>query len=1108
MKTSSKTGQIGSAAESRYWRSIGESMGEVEQPDWADREFPEGAQELSEDFSRRDFLKLMSASAGLAGAGMLGVGCRRPEEHIVPFGNEQSDTQNYVHGVPMHFATAMPTRTGAVPLLALSNEGRPTKVEGNSNVPGCSGATDLFAQASILNLYDPDRAREYTKNGKRTSKADTVQELVILSKDDKKTAFLMPAANSPSRDRMIGKIRERLGGKVAFYVHEAIDFGVHHRGATLAFGQSVKPYWKLDEAKFILSLDCDFLGTEEGSERFAGDFARGRKVAKKTDSMSRLYSVEALLTQTGANADHRLRANAMAIPAAAAFLANQLGQEIEASAATKLTEKQQEWLRACADDLKAHEGKGLVVAGYRQPEAVHQLVHIINGALGNNGKTVDFLPAEVNENGSLTDLVSDLGKFDRVINLGCNPVYDGGADLNTDAVVKQTAFRLTHFKKDESHSQSDISAPRAHYLESWGDARTANGTIVPIQPLIAPLFDAMTELEVLSIFASPDIPQSAHEVVQKTFNGDSWERYLHDGYQEGTAYNPVSSLTLAETKVSFSGLPILNKDELEVVFTRDYSVDDGSYANNGWCQELPDPINKIAWDNVLSVSRKTADNRSLKNGKLATVKVGTREVTGPVWIQPGMADNTVALPLGYDRKGEFRVANFQYEGGSKDIPVGGYNAYKVRATSAVNVDKAGISGSSKDYPLSSTQEHWSMEGRPIVREATLDEFRKSEAKKEEATKKGEYNEKNFFPDNMGIGSHARNEGEIYQHPYKERPRLASDVHQWGMSIDLTACNGCNACVIACQSENNIPIVGKEQVAKGREMHWLRIDRYYTGRNHDPKASAGWIKDQGQNGDDEQHAEEWIDDPQVVNQPMACQHCENAPCESVCPVNATVHDEEGLNVMVYNRCVGTRYCSNNCAWKVRRFNFFDYNKRPIENLYRSSAMLKPSIALDWIVSREKSNRKEDEWDLLKLAKNPDVSVRMRGVMEKCTYCVQRIESTKINKKVAAGSGDNVQVVDEDGLKTACQQVCPAEAISFGNLMEDGSEVNVQKDNPRNYETLDFLDNKTRTTYLAKVRNPNAKMPDAYNKTFSTSEYHPENAHDTHHDGHEEKGDDHK
>jgi len=440
--------------------------------------------------------------------------------------------------------------------------------------------------------------------------------------------------------------------------------------------------------------------------------------------------------------------------------------------------------------------------------------------------------------------------------------------------------------------------------------------------------------------------------------------------------------------------------------------------------------------------------------------------------------------------------------------VGGYNAYKVRATSAVNVDKAGISGSSKDYPLSSTQEHWSMEGRPIVREATLDEFRKSEAKKEEATKKGEYNEKNFFPDNMGIGSHARNEGEIYQHPYKERPRLASDVHQWGMSIDLTACNGCNACVIACQSENNIPIVGKEQVAKGREMHWLRIDRYYTGRNHDPKASAGWIKDQGQNGDDEQHAEEWIDDPQVVNQPMACQHCENAPCESVCPVNATVHDEEGLNVMVYNRCVGTRYCSNNCAWKVRRFNFFDYNKRPIENLYRSSAMLKPSIALDWIVSREKSNRKEDEWDLLKLAKNPDVSVRMRGVMEKCTYCVQRIESTKINKKVAAGSGDNVQVVDEDGLKTACQQVCPAEAISFGNLMEDGSEVNVQKDNPRNYETLDFLDNKTRTTYLAKVRNPNAKMPDAYNKTFSTSEYHPENAHDTHHDGHEEKGDDHK
>lgn len=364
-----------------------------------------------------------------------------------------------------------------------------------------------------------------------------------------------------------------------------------------------------------------------------------------------------------------------------------------------------------------------------------------------------------------------------------------------------------------------------------------------------------------------------------------------------------------------------------------------------------------------------------------------------------------------------------------------------------------------------------MEGRPIVREATLKEFRKDAD----------------FVDHMGLGAHARNEGPIYQHPYKERPRLASDMHQWGMSIDLSACTGCNACVIACQSENNIPIVGKDQVAKGREMHWLRIDRYYTGRDHDPKASAGFIKDEGQNGDDEQHTEEWIDDPQVVNQPMACQHCENAPCESVCPVNATVHDEEGLNVMVYNRCVGTRYCSNNCAWKVRRFNFFDYNKRPINDLYGSTAMLKPSILTDWITSREKSNRPEDEWDLVKLAKNPDVSVRMRGVMEKCTYCVQRIESTKIIKKAAAGMGDDVQVVDSDGLKTACQQVCAAEAISFGNLLEDGSEVNREKANPRNYETIDFLDNRTRTTYLAKLRNPNEQMPDAYKKPFSTKEY---------------------
>ncbi len=1114
MKMNSKTGQVGNAVESRYWRSIGESMGEVEHPEWSDREFPEGASELPEDFSRRDFLKLMGASAGLAGAGMLGVGCRRPEELIVPFGAETSEGihgQEYVHGVPMYFATAMPTRTGAIPLLAESNEGRPTKVSGNADCPASKGAANGFAYASILNLYDPDRARTYFKNGKEMSKADAVEQLKGLAQSEGRTAFLMPSANSPSRDRIIGLIKDRMGDRVEFYVHEAIDFGVHARAASRAFAQSITPVWKFEKAEVILSLDCDFMGTEEDSGLYTCDFTKNRKLASADDSMNRLYSVEGLLTQTGANADHRLRANASRIGAVAVYIASRLGILADANSQKliqDLTEEQKNWIDACLEDFEANKGKGLIVAGYRQPEEVHILVHHINGILGNNGNTVEFIPAAIGQFGTLKDLSEDLGKYDRVVNLGCNPIYDGGVDIESKAIVDKTEFRLTYFKKDESYSsmgkpstRSCINAPLAHYLESWGDARANDGTIVSIQPLIAPLFDAMSELEVLSIYASanPDTYQSAYDIVKDTFSGDSWEHYLHQGYQEGSKSAPVTDLELSQKipSIAYSTIP---SKSVEVVFTRDYSVDDGRFANNGWCQEVPDPITKITWDNVMSVSRKTAEKLGLEHGKKAKLTVQGKSIEAPVWVQPGMSDNTVSLPLGYGREGDLRIANFEYEKrplinneffGAKVIDVGGFNFYKLRS-SGVNLDFGSIENTGEDYPLSSTQEHWSMEGRPIVREATLEEFRKSEKKRAKELGKEEYNEKHFFPDNLGLGSHARNEGEIYEHPYQERPTLKSDVNQWGMSIDLNSCMGCNDCIIACQSENNIPIVGKEQVANGREMHWLRIDRYYTGRNHNPKEkdSDGLplikkIKDQGQNGDDVQHTEEWIDDPQVVNMPMSCVHCENAPCESVCPVNATVHDDEGLNIMAYNRCVGTRYCSNNCAWKVRRFNYFDYNKRPLENLYESP-LTKPALFLDWLSDREKPSKKEDEWDLLELAKNPQVSVRMRGVMEKCDYCSSRIQAAKINKKVKAGTGGDVMIKDAD-LKTACQSACSADAITFGNLLDKDSRVVEEKKNPRTYETLDYLDNAARTTYLAKVRNPNYKMPDSYEKPFSTKEY---------------------
>ena len=1127
MKAPTQKGQVTNASETQYWRSIGQSIGKEEHPDWADREFPEGASELPENFSRRDFLKLMGASAGLAGAGMLGVGCRRPEEIIVPFGSEQEPGQDYVHGVPMYFATAMPTRTGAIPLLAESNEGRPTKVSGNPDCPSVEGSADGFAYASILNLYDPDRARQYIKNGKVFTKWNALDELSKMGNEEgKRTAFLMPESTSPSRKRLIKDIQAKFGDRVGFYVHEALDFKIHQRAATEAFGRPIRPSWKLAKASVVLSLDCDFMGAEEGSGHYTCDFSKTRKLAKASDQMSRLYSVEALLTQTGANADHRLRSNASQIALVASYLARKLGIEVPSGSdelGTGLTDTQTEWLDACLKDLKNHSGKGLVLSGYRQPEAVHILVHRINDALGNNGKTIEFLPVESEETGSLQDLANDLGKFDRVIDLGCNVQYDGGASIRGDAITQRTAFRLTHFKHDESHSSEGIiNAPRAHYLESWGDAFTSDGTLVPVQPLIAPLFDAMSELEVLAAFiAGKEKRSTAYEVVQSTFNEiapeQSWERYLHVGFLQDSQTTPVNAedLKFSSDVPSIEVAPI-KTGEVELIFTRDYSVDDGRFANNGWCQEVPDPITKITWDNVISVSRLTSEELNLKHGEMAELRLGEEKVEAPVWVQPGQADNCVGLPLGYGRTGKLRIANFEYESrplinneffGSEKIPVGGFDFYPLRSHPGESIVRGGkIRSTGKAYPLSSTQEHWSMEGRPIIREATLSEYRKSEAKRAKEIDKEDYNEKHFFPDNLGLGSHARNEGKIYKHPYKANPETQSDMHQWGMSVDLNSCMGCNACVIACQSENNIPIVGKEQVANGREMHWLRIDRYYTGRDHNPQAASDIpIKDMGQNGDDVQHTEPWIDDPQVVNMPMSCVHCESAPCESVCPVNATVHDAEGMNVMAYNRCVGTRYCSNNCAWKVRRFNYFDYNKRPLENLY-DSPMTKPSLFFDWLGDREKSSKDEDEWDLLKLAKNPQVSVRMRGVMEKCDYCSARIQNAKIAKKVKAGASGDVMLKDAD-IKTACQSACSADAITFGNLLDKDSAVVAEKANTRTYETLDFLDNGARTTYLAKVRNPNPDMPDAYEKPFSTKEYKASEGHGDEHDHHhhEKEGD---
>jgi molybdopterin-containing oxidoreductase family iron-sulfur binding subunit len=1003
-----------------------------------EQEFPAGASEWNDPVSRRHFVKIMSASFMLAGLGLAGSGCRRPEQKILPF---TKMPENYIHGVPELFATAMPTRGSAISLVVRSNDGRPTKIEGNNLHPDSNGGTDRWAQASILNLYDPDRATRFMKPGTGTNPEEAWGQIDAIAKAARANggqglAFLCERNNSPSRLRLQKSIAEKYP-QSKWHVYEPVDLDTR-AAASAAFGQSVKPYYKFDAAKVIVSLDCDFIGAEDDAHNNIRKFAQGRKLEKETDKPTRLYAIESLMTLTGVNADHRLRVPSSSVHGIGLGLAAQILKEGKPEA-LKPTDPTANWVNNCAKDLLENAGASLVLAGHRQPLAVHLLAHALNSALGNLGKTVLFHQAPELKEGTLEELATALnaGQIQTLVILGGNPVYNAPAGLNwADTQRKaKTVVRLGYYE-DETFAKSDWHLPLAHYLESWGDALTSDGTLVPIQPLIAPLFGGVTELEVLARMAGESVT-SPYEIVRQTFasyvSGDSeaaWRKFLHDGFLADSAAKPVD-VHLADGVIAkaLQGGKIYppSKEFLEVVFHRDYSLDDGRYNNNGWLQELPDPVTKIVWDNGILISRKTAQELGVKNNEIVEVKISGNVVQGPIWVQPGFADYTLGMALGYGRT-------------TGRVGTGvGFNAYALR--SASNEGFAGhatIHATGQSHKLVCTQDHWSLEGRPIVREANYDQYIKN---KDFAKKmSGEEEEGPVKP------------LPLYPNPFDELKEKGH--HQWGMSIDLGTCVGCSACMMACQSENNVPIVGRGQVLRGREMHWLRIDRYYAASPEKHKRNFKIENDQ--------QFEEWIDDPQVVTQPMLCQHCEAAPCENVCPVNATVHNEEGLNVMVYNRCVGTRYCSNNCPYKVRRFNFFDYNKRGFgvgKSLYMGPL----------------HSRREDEWDLLKMIKNPDVTVRMRGVMEKCTYCIQRIEQAKIAQKIKAGESGDV-VIPTDSFTTACAQACPAGAIVFGNIKDPNSRVSRLKKQPRTYAVLDFLLTKPRTTYLAKVRNPNPNMPD--------------------------------
>jgi len=974
-----------------YWRSLEELAGSEEFAQALHREFPKGASEWVDSVSRRGFLKVMGASLGLAGM----TGCvRLPLEPIVPYVRQP---EGVIPGRPMYYATASTLGGYASPLLVESHLGRPTKIEGNDLHPASLGGTDIFAQASILGLYDPDRSQTVMSMGDVRSWQSFLGAIRGPLSAQKALQgagirILTPTVSSPT---LADQLRNflKIYPQAKWHVYEPINRDNVLEGAKLAFGQPVETRYDFSKADVIVSLDADFLSAGfPGNTRYIRDFAARRN--PDSGNMNRLYVIESTPSSTGAKADHRLPLRSSEMEWLMRNMTSALGIDVGR------TGQQDKLSVAATHDLHSHQGSSVVIAGDHQPPAVHALAHAINVKLGNVGKTVFYTePVDanpINHAESIKDLVADMnaGKVDLLVILGGNPSYDAPADLNFADALKsgRVPLRVHHgLYQNETAELCQWHVSATHELEAWGDARAYDGTVSIIQPLIAPLYNGKSSLEFVALL-SGQADATGYDLVraywQKQHSGADfeqfWRKSLHDGWVEGTTFAPKQVELKADVPAEPRTSDLMT---VELNIRRDPTIYDGQFSNNGWLQELPKPMSKLTWDNAIQIGPAMAKRLNIATEDVVELELNgggnQRKITGPVWIQAGHPDNSVTITLGYGRTRAGRVGTAQ-----------GFNAYALRTTTApwiasgVTIKKTGDT-----YKLASTQGMQSMDTpdgahRPLVREATLEEYRKEPAfAKEEETPY----DVTLYPN----------------YPYKE------EDYAWGMTIDLNSCVGCNNCIIACQSENNIAVVGKEQVVIGRHMHWIRVDAYYQGDRDNPKAFF---------------------------QPVPCQQCENAPCEVVCPVGATNHTTEGLNDMVYNRCVGTRYCSNNCPYKVRRFNFLLFQ--------------------DWDTPQ------------YKMMRNPDVSVRSRGVMEKCTYCVQRINERRIDaekedRKINDGSHENE-------LQTACQQSCPAGAIVFGNINDPNSKVSKLKAQSRNYSLLGELNTRPRTTYLAEIRNPNPEL----------------------------------
>jgi molybdopterin-containing oxidoreductase family iron-sulfur binding subunit len=962
------------------WRSLDELADTPAFRAFLEAEFPSQADALAASgMDRRHALKLMAASVALAG---LGACTRQPEERIVPYVQQP---EHRVPGKAKYYATALPVAGFGIGVLAESHEGRPTKIEGNPDHPASLGASDPVLQASILGLYDPDRSQVITQVGDiRPWSAFTAAMADVraaqLERRGRGLRILTGTVTSPTLARQLGTLLAELP-EARWHQWEPLGRDAVREGAVLVYREPLETRYRLDRARVVLALDSDLLGTGPGHLRYARDLARARR-ARDTGSC-RLYVAEPLPTPTGSIADHRVAARASEIDTLARAVARRLGVQV-AEGDPAVVGRHRPFIEAVARDLSAARGGAVVAVGPQQPASVHALAHAMNEALGAVGTTVELfdpVPANwINEEASLRALVDDMqgGTVEVLIVLGGNPAFTAPADLEFTERVGRVPLRI-HLGayEDETAALCHWHVPEAHALESWSDVRAFDGTVSIVQPLIEPLFGGRTAHEVLAVLAgTPE--RSAYDVVRAHWRGElgdadfdrRWRQALHDGTVPGTrapARRPTRRLGPLENAAPLAPAP---DGTLELVLRPDPYLLDGCFANNGWLQELPRPVTKLTWDNAALMAPATAARLGLANEQIVGLELGERWLAAPVWIVPGTAVDSVVLHLGYGRR----------QAGGVGTGIGA-DAQALRSTT-MPWGGAGliVRATGEHHRLASTQEHHSMEGRDLVRTTTLAALE--------------------HPPDHHDGHHVPGpDDSLY-------PPVRYDGHAWGMVIDLASCIGCNGCVAACTAENNVAVVGKEQVLAGREMHWLRVDRYYAGD---------------------------LDAPEVLHQPVPCMHCENAPCEVVCPVNATVHSSEGLNEMVYNRCVGTRYCSNNCPYKVRRFNFLLYT--------------------DW------------ETEVRKLGRNPDVTVRSRGVMEKCTYCVQRIEEGRIKATVEGRPLRDGDVV------TACQQACPTEAIVFGDLNDPKSRVARLRADPHNYGLLAELGTRPRTTYLPVVRNPN-------------------------------------